>query len=197
LKIAVFGECPIAMKTPASRTLVRARARVLDRHARDAGVSALDVGDRRVELPRDLRVVRAPVEHDPRRAELLAPVDDRDLDANLVRKVASSIAVSPPPTTTTSLPLKKKPSHVAHADTPRPIIRFSASSPRSFADAPEETIDGVGRDGPAAVERQPERVPEKSTFEIVSSTTSVPKRRACSRKISMSSGPWMPSRKPG
>ena len=40
------------------------------------------------------------------------------LVANLVRKVASSMAVSPPPTTATSLPLKKKPSQVAQADTP-------------------------------------------------------------------------------
>ena len=40
------------------------------------------------------------------------------LVANLVRKVASSMAVSPPPTTSTSLSLKKKPSQVAHADTP-------------------------------------------------------------------------------
>ena len=40
------------------------------------------------------------------------------LVANLVRKVASSIAVSPPPTTTTSLSLKKKPSQVAQAETP-------------------------------------------------------------------------------
>ncbi len=38
--------------------------------------------------------------------------------ANLVRKFASSIAVSPPPTTSTSLSLKKKPSQVAHAETP-------------------------------------------------------------------------------
>ena len=40
------------------------------------------------------------------------------LVANLVRKIASSIAVSPPPTTPTSLPLKKNPSQVAQADTP-------------------------------------------------------------------------------
>jgi len=42
------------------------------------------------------------------------------LVANLVRKVASSMAVSPPPTTPTSTFLKKKPSQVAQAETPRP-----------------------------------------------------------------------------
>ena len=40
------------------------------------------------------------------------------LEAKRVRKVASSIAVSPPPTTATSLPRKKKPSQVAQAETP-------------------------------------------------------------------------------
>ncbi len=39
----------------------------------------------------------------------------------MVRKVASSIAVSPPPTTTTSLSRKKKPSQVAQAETPWPM----------------------------------------------------------------------------
>jgi hypothetical protein len=60
--------------------------------------------------------------------------------ANFVRKVASSIAVSPPPTTATSFPLKKNPSHVAHAETPWPISFDSDSRPRSLADAPEETM---------------------------------------------------------
>ena len=38
--------------------------------------------------------------------------------ANRVRKVASSTAESPPPTTAMSLSRKKKPSQVAHQDTP-------------------------------------------------------------------------------
>ena len=38
--------------------------------------------------------------------------------ANLVRKVASWMAESPPPTTAISWSRKKNPSHVAHADTP-------------------------------------------------------------------------------
>ena len=42
------------------------------------------------------------------------------LRAKRVRKVASSIAESPPPTTTMSWSLKKKPSQVAQALTPRP-----------------------------------------------------------------------------
>ena len=46
--------------------------------------------------------------------------------ANLVRNVASSIAESPPPTTMMSWLRKKKPSQVAHAETPRPISRCSS-----------------------------------------------------------------------
>ena len=51
--------------------------------------------------------------------------------ANLVRKVASSMAVSPPPTTTMSLSRKKKPSQVAHQDTPWPESFFSLGRPSS------------------------------------------------------------------
>ena len=40
------------------------------------------------------------------------------LGAKRVRKVASSMAVSPPPTTTSSRPLNRAPSQVAQADTP-------------------------------------------------------------------------------
>src|SRR2546423_6232783 len=54
------------------------------------------------------------------------------------------MAVSPPPTTTMGLPLKKKPSHVAHAETPRPPSPCGAGAspgtPSHFAEAPEATI---------------------------------------------------------
>ncbi len=40
------------------------------------------------------------------------------VSANFVRKFASSIAESPPPTTAMSWPRKKKPSQVAQVDTP-------------------------------------------------------------------------------
>src|SRR5438477_436808 len=51
--------------------------------------------------------------------------------AKRVRNVASSTAESPPPTTAMSWPRKKKPSHVAHHDTPRPASRFSPGRPSS------------------------------------------------------------------
>ena len=50
-------------------------------------------------------------------------------DAKRVRKVASSIAESPPPTTAMTRSRKKKPSHVAHHETPRPESRSSPERP--------------------------------------------------------------------
>ena len=55
--------------------------------------------------------------------------------ANFVRKVASSIAESPPPTTTRSCPLKKKPSQVgagrqAPSQQPRARTRGPGGGPR-------------------------------------------------------------------
>src|SRR5690606_9124556 len=60
--------------------------------------------------------------------------------ANLVRNVASSRAVSPPPTTAISLPLKKNPSQVAQLETPFPRKRVSLSIPSHFAEAPVAKI---------------------------------------------------------
>ena len=60
--------------------------------------------------------------------------------ANFVRNVASSIAESPPPTTTMFLFLKKNPSQVAQYDTPKPCSAFSLSSPIVIADAPAAMI---------------------------------------------------------
>jgi hypothetical protein len=57
--------------------------------------------------------------------------------------LASSIAVSPPPTTITSLFLKNEPSQVAHADTPWPIKRVSLSMPSSLALAPVQMISAL------------------------------------------------------
>src|SRR5579884_2729985 len=70
-------------------------------------------------------------------------------EANFVRKSASSQAESPPPTTYTSRSRKKAASHVAHAETPRPLSRFSESRPSQRALAPVATItarDVVGKE---------------------------------------------------
>ena len=53
------------------------------------------------------------------------------LDANLVKKMASSIAESPPPTMRTFFSLKKNPSQVAQAETPYPISFDSDSRPNN------------------------------------------------------------------
>ena len=66
------------------------------------------------------------------------------LSANLVRNVASSTAESPPPTTAMLWPRKKKPSHVAHVESPCPSSFDSASSPSINDCAPVDTMIGVG-----------------------------------------------------
>ena len=62
------------------------------------------------------------------------------LVANFVRKVASSIAESPPPTTINSKFLKNGPSHVAQYDTPFPENSSSPSIPIFFGFAPVAII---------------------------------------------------------
>ena len=70
-------------------------------------------------------------------------------EANRVRKIASSIAESPPPTTAIGLPRKKKPSQVAQVDTPWPISARSDGRPSSRADAPVAMISVAGRELPS------------------------------------------------
>ena len=61
-------------------------------------------------------------------------------EAMRARKSASSIAESPPPTTTISLSRKKKPSQVAQVDTPKPRRRLSLGRSSQRAEAPVEMI---------------------------------------------------------
>src|SRR5437660_1215147 len=56
------------------------------------------------------------------------------------KKFASSIAVSPPPTVTTSFPLKKNPSQVAQLETPLPLNLVSEGNPSHLAFAPVAMI---------------------------------------------------------
>ena len=62
------------------------------------------------------------------------------LDANLVKNIASSTAAFPPPTTATSFSLKKKPSHVAQAETPNPLNSCSDFKFNHLVCAPVEII---------------------------------------------------------
>ena len=66
-------------------------------------------------------------------------------DAKRVRNAASSIAVSPPPTTISSFSLKNAPSQVAQAETPRPWSRCSPGSPSQRALAPVATMTVFAR----------------------------------------------------
>jgi hypothetical protein len=113
-----------------------------------------------------------------------------------VRNVASSMAESPPPTTTRRLSRKKNPSQVAQADTPRPVSRDSPGTPSHFADAPVATITVWARCSSAPTSTPNGRLP-KSTAVDVASDSRAPNRSACLRNWSISSGPMIPSGKPG
>ena len=76
--------------------------------------SAVDLGYFAVPGERDLGVGERACLHSLGGAEGVAPVDTVTVLANLVRNVASSTAVSPPPTTAMSWSRKKNPSQVAH-----------------------------------------------------------------------------------
>ncbi len=118
-------------------------------------------------------------------------------EANFVRNWASSIAESPPPTTTRSWSRKKNPSQVAHAETPLPIRRCSLVRPSQRAVAPVETITeraATSWSPTVSVNGEP---CVRSTLSTSSVQISVSKRSACLRKSTMSSGPMRPSGKPG
>ena len=116
--------------------------------------------------------------------------------ANLVRYVASSIAVSPPPTTTTSRPLKKNPSHVAHAETPKPKYSLSDGKPSSFAEAPVATMTASAVCSSSSLHTRNGRV-RKSTRVTGAKSGWAPNRWACWRITSMRSGPIIPWGNPG
>ena len=118
------------------------------------------------------------------------------LVANRVRKMASSMAESPPPTTPSSWPRKKKPSQVAHVDTPWPRSLRSDSMPSIFAYAPVVMITARARHSSSPAQ-MPNGAGEKSTFVAAWCRSSASNRAACFSMASISSGPMIPSGKPG
>ncbi len=102
------------------------------------------------------------------------------LFVNFIKNNASSIAVSPPPTTTTSFPLKKKPSHVAHDETPLPLNLCSDSNPSHTAEAPVAIITESAKYSSILLSELEHLTrngfDEKSTDEIALSTNRVPNR---------------------
>ncbi len=113
-----------------------------------------------------------------------------------VRNVASSIAESPPPTTTMCFSRKNAPSQVAQVETPRPRRRASPGMFSQRALAPVATMTLSAVYSSSSVRTTNGRT-EKST-DVTSTLWIVePKRSAWARNASISSGPMMPSGKPG
>ena len=111
--------------------------------------------------------------------------------------MASSIAVSPPPITAMSWSLKKNPSQVAHHETPRPERVSSFGRPSLRCWDPVVTMTALALWTVPSVSVTVLISPVRSTATTSSATSSAPKRSAWERMFSMSSGPMMPSRKPG
>ena len=119
------------------------------------------------------------------------------LSAYLETKIESSIAVSPPPMTTTSRPLKKAPSQTPQVETPRPPSSTSPGRPRRFGWAPIARMMLRARysSSPTQTVWMP---PSVSSMRVASSVMKrVPNRSAWARKRFISSGPMIPSGKPG
>ena len=117
-------------------------------------------------------------------------------EAMRARKSASSIAESPPPTTTIGLSLKKKPSQVAQVETPKPRSRDSLGRSSQRAVAPVAMITDRARCSSSSIQTPKGRA-ERSTRVTSDWTIRAPKRSAWSRMACMSSGPRIPSGKPG
>ena len=118
------------------------------------------------------------------------------LVANFVRNSASSMAESPPPTTAISLPRKKNPSQVAQVDTPWPRRRASLGSSSISERAPVLTMTARARCSSSSTYAF-SGDPEKSTLVTLRVRYSAPNRAAWARNVPISSGPMIPSMKPG
>ena len=85
---------------------------------------------------------------------------------------------------------------MAQADTPRPWYAFSEGMPSHLAEAPVATITASAVKRRSSCQSWNGRC-EKSTRVISLGSKRVPKRSACFFNFSISSGPRMPSGKPG
>ena len=112
------------------------------------------------------------------------------------RNSASSMAESPPPTTTIGLSRKKNPSQVAQVDTPKPRSRVSLGRSSHRADAPVEMMTLRARCSSSSTHTRNGRW-ERSTRVTSADSRWAPNRSAWARIACISSGPWMPSAKPG
>ena len=116
--------------------------------------------------------------------------------AKRVKKVASSHAESPPPMTNTCSSRKKAPSQVAQVEMPRPFCSASPGASNHKDSAPVQTImECVRKVSPSTITLYGRSL--KSTSSTFLSSTSSPKRSACSRSCIIISGPAMPSGYPG
>jgi hypothetical protein len=190
-KSAVFGWWPIATKT-ASRARSRfessrtSRSRTPVTYSSPSTSSTIECQATSIfsfASSRSCMIFEA--RRSPRRWTRVTLVAKRD------RKSASSMAVSPPPTTAIGLPRNSAPSQVAQADTPLFWSRFSESSPSQRAEAPVATMTESAVYRLLSVSTTKGRT-DRSTRVASWKTIAVPKRSACFWNSSIINGPVIP-----
>ena len=128
-KSEVFGRCPIATNTPAQgMSVVLPVTRFFEADTGDH-IIAKNVFDDGVPYERDLLVLHRAVLHDFGSSQPSRRWTIETLVANLVRKVASSIALSPPPTSRSVPFLEEEPGAGRAGSTPCPVRRASFFTP--------------------------------------------------------------------
>ena len=117
--------------------------------------------------------------------------------ANRVRNVASSRAESPPPTTAMSWSRKKKPSQVAHHETPWPDSSFSPVEAELAVLGPHRQDDGLGVvHGAGGVGDGLDVAGEVDLDDVVGDQLGA-EPLGLPAELSIRSGPMTPSGKPG
>ena len=192
----MFGSCPMATNTPPARTDSSAPVSVLRTTTSETLPSprmSATSHDRCIVM-RGLAMARSCIMRLAR--SLSRRCTTWTAGENFVRNVASSMAESPPPTTTISCPLKNGPSQVAQYETPRPASADSPARPSLRGLAPVHMMTAsASYSSPEVRTFSGSRL--KSTLTASSSSIVVPMRRDCSRMSDMRSGPITPPLKPG
>mmetsp|Transcript_30712 Transcript_30712/g.52532 ORF Transcript_30712/g.52532 Transcript_30712/m.52532 type:complete len:204 (-) Transcript_30712:895-1506(-) len=198
LKRPVFGMCPMATKAASAGTSVTLDASVVDstttvvRTPPSEPLNSLTV-EFHITVIFGLESTALCSTADARKvSRRWMSVTDDDVRA---RTSASSIAVSPPPITTTGFAEKRKPSHVAHDETPPPLKSSSPGTESQRLSAPVAITIACAVSAELFVLITKGRC-DRSTSSTSSSSKVVANLRAC-RFMSLMMSPPLASKMPG
>jgi hypothetical protein len=171
--------------------------RVLERHRADDAVRTVHPGDGRVELELDLLVALRTVDHDRRGAELLAAVHDGDLRGELRqerRLLHRGVAAADDDDVAVAEEEAVAGRAGGHARAPQLVLAGDVE-PARLRTGRDDQRARAQLDARRRLERERDAPSSARTTSSVMKV--VPKRSAWARICEMSSGPMMPSAKPG